>query len=290
MCMVAATLCFSAMFALVKALGDRIHFAEMMFFRSLIALPVMFWMVTHVGGLRMLATKRLGGHALRAVTSFVAMSLGFYAATLLPLAALMGLTYTAPLFVTILSIPMLGEQVGRHRWGAVVVGFLGILVVAASGSGGTGPAGTGTLLLLGAFCAVLNGFFSALSTLQVRQLSATEPSATIVLWQSLLIALLTGLALPFIWVTPGWTEMGLLVLLGIVGGIGQLAWTEAYASAQASSLGVYTYSGIVWAMLLGWAVWGEVPGLGTLLGAALIIAAGLYILRRELLRKRLRAG
>ncbi|QYU66514.1 EamA family transporter [Leptolyngbya sp. 15MV] len=102
------------------------------------------------------------------------------------------------------------------------------------------------------------------------------------LWQSLLMTAMVSCALPFIWVTPGWQDLLILILIGLLGGVAQVMLTEAWASAQVSALAPYSYSSLLWAILFGWVVFGDVPGLATLAGAALIIAASLYILHREI--------
>ena len=286
LCMLAAHLLFTGMSALVKELGGRIPFVEIMFFRSAFSLPVIGLIVARSGGWRLLRTRRFPGHILRAVTGTLAQGCSFFALTVLTLAEQTALGYTTPLFVTILAIPFLGEQVGRHRWTAVLLGFCGVLVIAA-GQGvfhGVGP--VSTLVVLGTAAAVAQGLFSALTTLLVRQLSATESSTTIVLWQSLLMTAFTLLALPFLWVTPGPVDLVLLVLVGLIGGGAQWLLTEAYASAQVSALGPYSYAALVWSIALGWLVWGDAPTPWMLAGSALIVAAGLYILHRELVRRR----
>jgi drug/metabolite transporter (DMT)-like permease len=221
----------------------------------------------------------------------MAQGCSFFALTVLPLAVQTALGYTTPLFVTILAIPLLGERVGVHRWSAVLLGFCGVLVIAAgqgvlAGVFQGAAAVAGTLAVIGTAVAVAQGLFSALTTLLVRQLSATETSTTIVLWQSLLMTAFTLVVLPFVWVTPGWRDLALLVLMGVVGGSAQWLLTEAYASAQVSALGPYSYSSLLWSILLGWMAWGDVPAASMLAGAALIVAAGLYILHRELVRSR----
>lgn len=287
--MLGATALFTLMGALVKALGDRIPFPELMFFRNALALPVVLAI-----GLRRkvtLRTRRFPGHAARAMTGMAAMSCSFFALTVLPLAEQTALTYSTPLFVTILSIPFLGERPGIHRWGAVIVGFLGILVIAlgqgAFGGARSPPPGMPEWMLWAGFIAAsVHGLFSALTTLLVRQLSGTEASATIVLWQSILMSVMSLLALPFVWVTPAAADLPLLIGIGLLGGLAQVLLTEAYASAQVSSLGPYSYTALVWAILLGWIAWGEAPGPMMLTGAGLIVAAGLYILHREMKRRR----
>ena len=281
--MLGATALFTIMGAFAKEASERIPFVEMMFFRSALALPVVFAMVYRGNAWGTLRTKRFPGHVLRALSGTAAMGCGFYALSVLPLAEQVALTYTAPLFVTLLAIPFLGEKVGIHRWAAVLLGFGGILIMALGQ--GAFAAGAASVVLIGTIAAVSNGFFSAITTLLVRGLSSTETSTTIVLWQSVLMTLMTGLALPFVWVTPTGPEWLLLLGVGLFGGIAQVMITEANASAQVSALGPYSYGAILWSMLLGWAVWGDIPGISTLLGAALIVAAGLYILHREWQRR-----
>lgn len=286
--MVAACALFTLMSALVKELGGRIPFPELMFFRSALAMPVVMALSLRMGGTAgvaaLLRTRRFPGHLLRALTGTSAMACSFFALTVLPLAEQTALTSTTPIFVTILSIPFLGEVVRIHRWSAVVVGFLGILVIAL-GQGAFG-AGLGSASAAGVIAAVAHGAFSAATTLLVRQLSGTESSATIVMWQSLLMSLLTAAALPFVWVTPAGFDLVLLLLVGLLGGIAQVLLTEAYASAQVSALGPYTYTSLLWSIALGWLAFGERPTASMLLGAALIVAASLYILHRELVRAR----
>jgi drug/metabolite transporter (DMT)-like permease len=286
--MLAACALFTAMNVVIKWLGDRIPFAEQMFFRSLFALPVVLLVVLRSaprgGMVSVLQTKRPGGHLLRAITGTLAMGSSFYALTVLPLAEHTALTGSTPLFVTLLSIPLLGEKVGIHRSSAVVAGFLGILVIAI-GQG----AFSGNLVgaaKWGLAAATLHGIFSALTTMLVRSLSGTEASTTIVLWQSLLMTCIIGSAMPFVWVTPSASDLLLLVTIGVVGGVAQVLLTEAWASAQVSALAPFTYSSLLWAILFGWIGFGDVPGLSTVAGALLIVLASLYIMHRELVRGR----
>ena len=272
--MLGATACFALMGAIVKLLSARHAFLELMFFRNALSLPIVLAAGLRTGAL--LRTRRLGGHAVRAVSGLMGMGCAFLALSLLPLADQTALNYTQPLFIILLAIPWLGERPGPARWAAVLIGFAGVLVIAA-GQG----LGSGSGLVAGYGVAALGGFFGALSTMLVRQLSATEASTTIVLWQALLMTAMTAVALPFVWTAPGWADLGLLVLVGLIGGAGQVLNTEAFASAQVSSLGPYTYTGLLWAGLLGWMVWGEAPGLAMLAGSALIVGAGFLVLRGE---------
>ncbi|MBX9699554.1 MAG: DMT family transporter [Acetobacteraceae bacterium] len=282
--MVTSHALFTGLSAIIKLLGDAIPVAQLMFFRSALALPVVAVILMRGGGLRRgLRTKRLGGHAARACTGTMAQACSFYALTVLPLAVQTALGYTTPLFVTVLAIVFLKERVGVHRWSAVAAGFCGVLVIAA-GQGVFGAAAP----VIGVIAAVAQGLFSAATTMLVRQLSATESSATITMYQSLLMTLFTLVALPFVWVTPTAWQLLLLVLVGLIGGVAQWMLTEAWASAQVSAVAPYSYSALVWAMGLGFVIWGEVPGLSMLAGSALIVFAGLYILHREIVRRRQR--
>jgi drug/metabolite transporter (DMT)-like permease len=263
--MLAAHALFTCMSVLVKQLADHVPVVELMFFRSAFALPVVALIALRGSGLAALRTRRLGGHAMRAASGTLAQFCGFFSLALLPIAEQTALNYTQPLFVTILAIPFLGEVVRIHRWSAVVVGFLGVVVIAAGRGGGFGDGAA-----LGIGVAVTGGLFSAFTTL----------------WQSLLMSGFALLLLPFFWVTPGAGDLVLLILVGLVGGAAQWLLTEAWASAQVSAIAPYSYSGLLWSILLGWMVFGDVPGLAMLGGSALIVVAGLYILHREMVRRR----
>lgn len=287
--MLLACALFAAMSVVVKDLAARIPVAEQMFFRSAFALPVVMVLVLRMTGLRgdiagVLRTKRFPGHLLRALTGTAAQACSFYALGLLPLAEHTALTNTTPLFVTMLSIPLLGEKVGIHRGGAVLGGFLGIMVIALGQGAFTGDFGGAARW--GMVTALAHGGFSAGTTMLVRTLSASESSATIVLWQSLLMTGFTLFVLPFVWVNPSLTDLGLLILVGLVGGAGQVMLTEAWASAQVSFLAPYSYSSLLWAVLFGMIFFGDMPSVWTLLGAAAIVVASLYIMRRELILQR----
>ncbi len=287
--MLSACALFAFMSVLVKSLAGRVPFQEQMFFRSAFALPVVALIVLRrtgftTGFATVLKTKRLGGHFVRAASGVCATACSFYALGVLPLAEHQALTNATPLFVTILSIPFLGEKVGLHRAGAVLAGFVGILIIAFGQGAFTGDYGGAARM--GIIAATTHGIFSAITTLMVRSLSATEASTTIVMWQSLLMTGIIGLALPFVWVTPSWQDMLVLMAIGTLGGVAQTLLTEAWASAQVSALAPYSYSSLLWAILFGMLFFGNVPSLWTLAGASAIVAASLYIMHRELLRGR----
>lgn len=282
--MLGACAVFAVMSMLIKQLSDALPVAEIMFFRNALALPIVIAFGLRGAGLaQVVRTKRPLGHLLRAFVGLSAMGCSFFAVTQLPLAEHTALTHTTPLFATLLAIPLLGERPGVWRISALLGGFLGIVVIAA-GQGGFSGALTG-LAVAGLVAAVAHGLFSAGSTLLVRGLSATESSATIVFYQSVLMAGIMALFLPFVWVTPTPSQWLLLILLGLCGGMGQILVTEAYASAQVSAVAPYSYAQILWSAALGALAFGDIPGPLTWVGAAMIAAAGLLILYRDMRRR-----
>jgi drug/metabolite transporter (DMT)-like permease len=283
--MLGACAVFAVMSMLIKKLSDALPVAEIMFFRNALALPIVIAFGLRGAGLaQVVRTKRPLGHLLRALVGLSAMGCSFFAVTQLPLAEHTALTHTTPLFATLLAIPLLGERPGVWRISALLAGFLGIVVIAA-GQGGFSGTLTG-LAVAGLVAAVAHGLFSAGSTLLVRGLSATESSATIVFYQSVLMSGIMAFFLPFSWITPTPGQWLLLILLGLCGGIGQILVTEAYASAQVSAVAPYSYSQILWSAALGALAFGDVPGALTWIGAAMISAAGLLILYRDMRRRK----
>ncbi|MCC7283239.1 MAG: DMT family transporter [Acetobacteraceae bacterium] len=281
--MVAAVALFSVMAVLVKAMGAHYPVGQVMFFRNAASLPPALAIMVGTGGIGSFRTRRPMAHVLRAVLGVGAMGAGFSALSMMPLVDATALSFTQPLFLTLLAIPILGERVGLHRGGAVLAGFLGVVVLSV-GQGGFGAA----IGLAGLAAALANAFFSALTALLVRQLSATESSATITAWQSSLMTLLTSLLLPFGWIVPTPLDFVLLAGIGLCGGVAQYWMTQAYRFGAASMVSAFNYSGIVWATLYGALIWNEVPGPSVLAGALIVIGAGLYILQRELVLARAR--
>lgn len=283
--MMVACALFVLMSAIVKGLAERLPFLEIMFFRCTLAIPVVLLFSIRTGMVS-LRTRRIGGHIARACTGMTAMTFSFFALTVLPLAEQTALTQTTPIFATLLAIPFLGERPGAARWAAVGIGFCGIMAIALGQGAFFSDTPRDLMMTLGFAAALAHGVFSALTTLLVRSLSATESSATIVLWQSLLMSALVGLALPFVWVAPSWPDMLLLLVCGLLGGVAQVMLTEAWAGTEVSAVAPFAYTSLLWAALFGWVMWGESPGLWTWVGSGLIVAAGLGMLRAELRRKR----
>lgn len=275
--MSASVFLFSLMAVCIKALAGRVPVAEAVFFRNALGmLPVLvavFWS----GGLENLRTERLAGHFGRAVVGLSAMSLLFWSFALLPLADATAINYTAPLFLTALSAPLLGEKVGVYRWSAVLAGFIGMLVMLRPGDG---------VLETGALVALAAAFLQALAMVAVAQLSRTESSTTIVFYFTAITTVLAALPLPWLWVTPqSALDWGLLVSIGLIGGCAQLCLTRAYAHAQAVVIAPFTYASLLWAILFGYVFWGDTPDAQMLMGAAIVAASGVFIIFREARRK-----
>jgi drug/metabolite transporter (DMT)-like permease len=268
----AAVVVFSVLNALIKWQAGLYPISELVFFRSLFALlPVLVLTVRH-GLATSLKTSMPGAHLLRSTIWFVSAVCTFIAYHLLPMADAAAIAFSAPLFLTALSAPVLGERVGRQRWIAVAAGFLGVLVMVRPGLG---------IFQWGALFGLVSAVCFAVGSLAVRRMSSTEPSVTIVFYTMLLATLLSGMTLPFVWVTPTLGDFLVMVAMGLLGGIGQLMVVQAFHHAPASAIAPWNYTQMLWALFLGWAIWGELPDRAMLLGAAVVIGSGLYLLHHE---------
>jgi drug/metabolite transporter (DMT)-like permease len=271
-----AVLLFSCINAAVKWEAERYPVIEIVFFRSLFALLPCLVLVVRAGSVTMLATRRPWSHLTRAALWFGSVCFGFLSYQLLPLADAVAISFSGPLFLTALSVPILGEKVGKHRWGAVLAGFLGVLVMVRP---------SGDVIQWGSFAALANALFFAIGSLTVRDMSRTEPSVRIVFYTMLLAALLSGVAAVFFWVQPDWLDFLVLAGIGVAGGIAQFWMVQAYRFAPAAAVAPFTYTSMVWAILFQLAIWNDWPSAAVLVGAAIVIASGLYIVHRETRRR-----
>jgi drug/metabolite transporter (DMT)-like permease len=268
---------FSVVNAAVKWLVATYPVTEVVFFRCVFALvPCVVLVMTH-GGLASLRTRRLRDHALRAGSQFLSMVFIFIAFGMMPLADAVAIQFASPLFLTVLSIFLLGERVGIHRWSAVLVGFAGVLVMVQPGPG---------MFASGALFALGNALISASVTIAMRRMSLTESSTTLVAWQGLVTSLLSVCLLPFGWVTPGAFDLALLIGVGAFSGVGQFCWTQGFRYAPAAVAAPFSYMSMIWALAFGFALWGDVPTVTLLAGGVVVAGSGLYILYRETVRRR----
>lgn len=274
--MLMAVALFGAMDALVKWLTAGYPTIQIMFFRSVFALPPVLLMVARgPHGFGALRTRQPVAHATRSLFGLGAMLCFFYSYSFMPLADVTAIAFSAPIFIAFLSVWLLGETVGLHRWSAIVVGFIGMLVIVRPGMG---------MLQSGALVVVAATALYALAMIQIRKLGRTEPSTTIAFYFTLFCLVFTGLALPWFWVTPALADLPLLAGVGLLGGCAQLLMTRAYTLAPAAVVAPFDYTHMLWAVLLGWYLWGDFPGLQVWIGCAIVVASGLYILYRETVR------
>ena len=278
---VLAMACMAGLAALVKACAERgAPVLEIIFVRNAFAFVPVLLYVWKTAGFGVLKTNRLGGHATRSAVGLVGMFCGFTAVSMLPLTESTALSFASPLFMTALSALILKEHVGVHRWGAVVVGFVGVLIMVR-------PDPT-HMASLGTAFALAGALGAAGAMIAIREIGRTEPGATIVFYFTLAGMVLGLASLPFGWVIPDMTTLGLLILAGLIGGVGQLFLTEAIRRAPVAVVAPFDYTQLVWASLIGFLVWDETPRLATLMGALVVAGSSIYILLRETRRFRAR--
>lgn len=246
---------------------------ELVFFRSAVGLPVTLAWLAMGPGIGAVRTKRPGAHVLRSIIGLISLTTLYQGLMLLPIADAVTIGFSSPAFATLLSVLILHEKVGPHRWAAVAIGFLGVFIVAQ-------PSGT-DLPVLGIACALAAAAASAAATVMIREMSGFETHGSIVFWFFLSSTVISGIGMIFHTAPHPPMTWALLVFGGVTGAAAQLLMTRALQVAPVSVIAPFDYSQIIWAALLGWLIWSTLPGLNTALGAALIIVSGLYTAWRE---------
>jgi drug/metabolite transporter (DMT)-like permease len=274
--MVGACAGFSAMMAIVRLISTEIHPFEAAFFRNVFGLLYMLPWVLRTRG-RRLRTHRPVMHISRAVLGMIAMLLLFTAVSLMPLADVTALSFTAPLFATIGAALILRETVGVRRWTATLIGLAGALIIIRPGADTFTPA---------ALIALASAAGIAAAQLSVKSLSRTEHPSAIVVIMGLLMTPMTLVPALFVWTWPSAEALAWMALMGLVATIGQVMLVRAMATADASAVMPFDFSRLVFAALLGWLVFGELPDGWTLVGGAVIVTATVYIARRDALLSR----
>jgi drug/metabolite transporter (DMT)-like permease len=275
--MLASVTLFTIMSALIKA-AHRVPPGEAVFFRAFLTVPgllVWYGAQRQIGST--LRTEDWVGHARRGVIGSIAMGLGFAGLKFLPLPEVTALKFATPMLVVIFAVFMLGERVRMIRISAVIIGLLGVSIILWPRITVQGEARE----LLGAGIVLGSSACAALAQIFVKRLAGREHPAAIVFYFSLTASCLSLLTIPFGWVWPTGAEWGLLLGAGVVGGAGQLFLTSSYRYADAGVLAPFTYLSMLWAVILGWLFFDEVPTLYMVAGSALIIAAGVAIFLRE---------
>jgi len=274
----ASAIALAAMFAGVKWAGQHgVSVGESLFYRQIgTALCAVGW-VALGPGFASLKTKRIGAHVARMVIGVVAMGLNFLTFVLLPLAEATAIGFSVPIFATLLAALVLGERTGWWRWSAVLAGFLGVLVIVQPGSG--------HIEVHGGAVAVAAALSTAGATIAIRRLGATEAVATTVFWFA--VSSLVPLAIVMLFVAKPHNAQIFAVIAGLslAGGVAQLLLTGALRLAPVALVMPMDYSALLWASLLGWLIFDQLPSHWTGLGAPIVIAAGLVILWREQRRR-----
>lgn len=269
-----AMVMLSTMFMLVKSAGQNgVSMPELLFWRQAMSVPLIFAWLVATGNLGVLRTRRMGSHARRAATGTIGLMCNIAAATLLPLPIQTTLGFTTPLFAVLITAIILRNKVGPWRWMAVLLGFMGVLIVASPGSEQIPP--LGLAIGLGA------GVLVATISFQVRDLARTEAPISCVFWFAVYGSAFAALFLPF-YARAHTTEAWLILLgVGISGTLAQFLMTAALRFGQVATVVVMDYTALIWATFYGWLIWDDLPPHRIWLGAPLIIAAGLIITWRE---------
>ena len=274
--MIASTVVFAGVNAIVKWELAFYPVGEVAFFRSLFAFAAVALMILPRAGWAVLRTSRYREHLQRGLSQFGSMTCIFLAFQTLSLGAAVAMSFSAPLFTTLLSILILKEKVGIHRWSALIVGFIGVLVVTHPGAG---------TLSWGAFFALANAILISTVAIAIRRMSLSESAETLTFYQMSIILFCTACLLPFGFTMPTWYDALMLAFAGAGNGIAQFWWTRSLSLAPPSAVVPFNYLSLVWATILGFAIWGDVPTPALLAGSAIVVASGLYILWRETLRR-----
>ncbi|RJE78806.1 DMT family transporter [Paracoccus sp. JM45] len=274
---------FTVMAALIKATSTGevpIPPGQQVFFRSIFAIPVIFtWLIMRSELSVGLKTFRPIGHFYRGIVGTAAMGFNFWALSLLTFPEATAIGYAAPLLVVIFAGMFLGENVRAFRLGMVGLGLAGVLIVLSPQLTGSGP--SDAVRTLGAVVALMGASCAALAQIFVRKLVQEERTSAIVFWFSVTSTLLSLLTLPFGWVLPYGSTLVMVVMTGVLGGIGQILLTSSYRYADASVVAPFDYASMILAILIGWTVFGEMPTVTVLIGASIVILAGIMIIWRE---------
>lgn len=266
----ASAIAVAAMFALSKVVGEHgVSLAETMFWRQAVTVPILATLMALGGKLGRLKTRRLGGHMVRATLGTVGMTVTFAAVRVLHISEATTLGFTVPLFAVVITALFMPEKVGVWRWLAVIVGFAGVVLITRPGNSHVPLLGL-TLGLAGAACGAVISF-------QIRELARTEAPTTVVFWFGVFGALFAAPLLPFFYVPHDTTTWIMLIGVGAVGTASQWLLTSSLRYGSVASVVVMDYTQIVWATLLGWLVWNELPAAQMWLGVPLIVASGLII-------------
>ena len=273
--MLAGIAAFAVMDATIKWLTADFPVTQVVALRSWFGLPILCLLAYFEGGLRALKTRRPLVHVLRYALVLALSFSFFWALSQMKLVDAVAITFAVPILIAALSMPLLKEPVGWHRWAAIGAGFCGVLIILRPGMG---------VFQWAALVALGSAMIYSLLMITTRAFKSTESTAALMLYPQLGISL-TGIVIaPLFWVTPGPVDLGLFALAGVFGSVGVICLTHAFRLAPVATVSPFEYSALIWATLLGFFLWRELPDTPTLVGAAIVIASGLYIIYRETIR------
>jgi len=294
--LVAGIAVFSIQDLILKLLSGAYPLHQAMVLRSLTALPLLLLLVHRDGGLGTLITPGTRAMILRGVVMFLAYTSYYLALAALPMATTVALYFSAPLFITILSVVILGESVGPRRWVALFAGFAGVLIMVRPG---------GDLFDWAALLPVIAGLTYAISMISARRLGSSETAPALAFWGNA-VFLVAAIAMSAVlgsgawesdahpslafllrgWAMPTAFDLMLMMACGVIAAIGLTLLTQAYRVAESSVVTPFEYTGLLWSVIYGWIFWRDWPVLTDWIGIAIITGAGLYILWREARQKR----
>ena len=289
--LLAGLLLFSVQDLILKSLSGDYPLYQAMLLRGLTAMPIIALLAHLEGGWRSLFTPGTGRMIARGFTMFLAYTAYYIALPALPLATTVALYFSAPLFITVLSVVILGERVGPRRWAAVAAGFAGVVVMVRPGA---------ELFEWAALLPVLSGLGYAMAMIQARRLGRAESAAAMAFWGNAVFLALALVMLALFgrggfeghshpslaflmrgWVWPTWADAGLMAACGVIAALGLTLLTQAYRIAESNVVAPFEYSAMIWGVLWGWLFFATLPDARGWLGIAIIIGAGLYVAWRE---------
>jgi drug/metabolite transporter (DMT)-like permease len=270
--MISAGAIFSFSSAISKWLVETYPVGEVLFGRAFVSLLLFAAFVLPTTGAAVFRTGRPRAHLLRGISQTTSQTLLLIAFSMMPLASATAINFSAPLFATLASLYFLKEPVGPARWFALFVGFLGVLIVTNPGA---------ETFQIGAVFALANAVLFGTVTAGVRGMTTTESAETLTMYQLILLTSCFAMSLPFAFVTPTWSDIPLMLVNGATNLLGQYWWTRAIHLAPTSAVVPFQYLSLIWAMMFGFALWGDIPTIGLLVGSAIVVGSGLFLLWHE---------
>ena len=274
--MIAATVLFAGSSATSKWLVASYPVGEVLFSRAATSLVGVSLVILPYSGFAVFRTKRLGAHLMRGISQASSQAFLLIAFGLMPLASAVAINFSAPLFATVAAVFFLKEPVGAIRWGALIVGFIGVLLVAGPGA---------DAVQTGSLFALCNAVLFGTVTVGVRGMTATESAETLTLYQMVVLTTVFTAALPFGFVAPTWGDLVAMILNGLGNALGRFWWTRALHLAPTSAVVPFNYFSLVWAICLGFLVWGDVPSTMLVFGSAIVVGSGIFLLWSETRRR-----